>query len=115
MARRGLEWGRGGRRISPARRLPIRRAIRRRPASAADRVPGMSRSLLNPRTSSAPTRARLGSSPDGWAHRFSGIGMAGDAFRKIIVAGRLVKPGSCRRGVKVCAARDPRLFPEPRL
>lgn len=41
--------------------------------------------------------------------------MAGDAFRKIIVAGRLVKPGSCRRGVKVCAARDPRLFPEPRL
>lgn len=39
---RGAAWEgeEGGRRISPARRLPIRRAIRRRPASAADRVPG---------------------------------------------------------------------------
>lgn len=75
VAWRGAAWegGEGGRRISPARRLPIRRAIRRRPASAADRVPGPGPcrpGLVNPESSSAPTtRARLGSSPDGGTHK----------------------------------------------
>lgn len=63
---------------------------------------------MNPESSSAPTRARLGSSPDGWAHT-NLWDLDGDTFRWIIVAERLVKPVSCCRGVKVCSvcsARD---------